>query len=257
MQGSSVATVILPGFKQDGFLLEEVLQPGLLGSDVLTYRRPEWGFDQRLLIRSLGAVNDYRHVVVYAESSGGLDAAAMLRAYPRLIINQLVLNGGMGSREDANAVRLIRFGRHVPGWAIPPSTVKAWQHKAITFTPKSDPGADEELARRAELNALGPTGRLIIGELRRMAATPPVQPREFAGRVGWITYIGAPGWGQELAESDPLVKLRLACDRWLRAVNSQGTIVTPPTWEGLHAPTPQKPGPVIAELRGAINRALT
>jgi len=257
--GSNIVTLILPGFNQDGEVLRDILAPGLAGSDIICYRLPRWGFDQQALIEAVNDVRSYRHVAVYAESAGALDAAALLRAYPELIVDQLILNGGMGSWEDANAGRLLQLSRIVPGWLLPNALLRSNQRKAVANSPALDPGVDKVLVRRAEQNSIGLTGRQVIGEMRRMVQTLPIRDREFAGRVGNVVYIGAPGEHNELAESDTLVKLRRACDRWFRAVDFQGTIVLPPTWtEGhmrLHAP-PEKPGLVIHELRLAINRSL-
>jgi hypothetical protein len=85
-----------------------------------------------------------------------------------------------------------------------------------------------------------------------MATTPTIQPGEFAGRIGTLLYIGAPN-GRQLAERDPLVKLRQARARWSKAVGKEAGVILPEGWEGLHTPTPERPKTILEVLRVIVN----
>jgi pimeloyl-ACP methyl ester carboxylesterase len=253
--GYDVVTVVLPGFNQDGAVLLPVLAPGTLGSDMLSYELPRWGFDQPDVVRKLSAITDYRRVIVYAESAGALDLAELLRAYPDLVIDHLVLNAGVSGWRDLNAGAWLKITKFVPGWIVPTAVLRANQRKAVANSPAFDPDVNQTTGRAAQQNSLNISGRQVIAELRRMVNTPSARAEELTGRVRHLTYMGAPDEGSELAERDPFVKLRQARDGWETAVSLEAKLITPPSWTGLHTPTPEKPGPIIATLRHAIAAA--
>lgn len=255
--GKRVVTLILPGFNQDGAALLPVLAPALAASDTISYRLPRWGFDQAMLVTKLAEViHDHRHLVVYAESAGALDLAALLRVCPELHVPHLILNAGMGGWQDANAGRALLLSRFIPGGAVPTGLLQAQQRKAVASSPTMDNGANAQAARHAEDNSLQITGRQVIGEFRRIATTPTISAGEFRGRIHELTYMGAPaGARQGLAERDPFVRLTQACARWDEATGLRAKVITPDTWVGLHTPTPEKPQAVINAVRAAIGRA--
>lgn len=252
--GHDIVTAMLPGFNQDGAALLSVLTSGLSETDTLAYELPRWGFDQPQLVREFAPINDYERVIVYVESAGALDLAELLRAYPDLVVDHLVMNAGVSGWSDLNAGKALMATRFVPGWILPTPLLRANQRKAVANSPALDPGTDEAAARAAEQNSTRITGRQVIGELRRMVNTPPAQAGEFIGRVRRLTYMGAPEDGK-LAVHDPFVQLRQARDGWELATALTAEVITPPTWAGLHTPTPEKPGPVITALRRAIAAA--
>jgi hypothetical protein len=251
-----VTTIILPGYNADGAALVPVLYPALVSSNVIAYQLPRWGFDQQAVVkRIVGALGNTK-LVVYAESAGALDVAAMLRTFPELHVDHLILNAGMSSWRDIAPGAPLILSRIIQAGIVPTWLLQWNQRKSVVNSPTWDLGIDERAAIFAEHTSLGVTASQARGEVRRIFSTRPVQDDEFTGRVLALTYMGSTNGCNLLADRDPFVRLAQACLRWERATRLDATIVLPPTWAGLHTPTPEKPGPVIQVLSRAIGNLL-
>ncbi|MGD8373240.1 MAG: hypothetical protein PVI21_00050 [Candidatus Woesebacteria bacterium] len=257
MDDSDTLAVILPGFNQDGICLADVLAPALATCDVLTYELPRWGFDQQQLVERLSKAiqsKQYRKIIVYAESAGGLDLAALLRHQTSLHIDHAIFNAAMSCNEDAVAIKWIRAALKLPNWLPVTWALRLSQRKAVNNSPTIETSR-VNAAMAAESNSTSITFKQVLGEFDRIANTPRLGVRELKDRIGNLTYMGAPHSIDDcrrMSVADSFVYLRQAASAWKAATQLTVRRINPPSWHGLHCPTPEKPGPVIAEILRAL-----
>jgi hypothetical protein len=252
---------MLPGHNQCGQILTGVLRPALLGSDILTYTIPRWGFDQVQLtaglVRCLQAY-PRRKVIVYAEGVGGLDAIALLRAYSELRVQHLILNAGISGKDDL--VRPWLELGNAPRWILTTNYLRGWQERQLQRGAASGSTTDLGPMIASHRESMLITRAQILGQLRRIDTTPPTYGGEFSDRVGRLTYLGAPDSTNLMATQDPVVYLLEANRAWNASTGLTASRFASHAWRSQdgrthHACTSERPDLVLRILEGAIRAA--
>lgn len=254
-QTSSRLFILFHGYNGYGRELANVLAPYLTqyGTVVAFQPRPGGYDNKKVVSAALKAIAKFKpsEIVVEGESFGGMTAIDLLRAAPNLHLKGLVLNAAPSRAADVKntyggLALLIFYVMH--GGPISTAILRRFQANAVEHSPSLEQGADQNVAKRAQLASLGITAPMAFDQLRYICNFKPPQPDEFSGRVDKVRYVHAPGL------SDDVIYTAYASGNWREAFAGTDFADITTNWNlGQHTPTPERPGAVARAILSTLD----
>ena len=247
--------MLFHGYNGHGKNLVDILGPALVSrGTVVAFESSPSNYDDDRIEDLAQNIIDKRkptRLALYGESFGGMAIMDLLRSNPELHPEVVVFNATPSSASNIKlgGALLSVFNAELLLHGGPGSTeLLQWQQaQDMQTVPSPEPGSNEKARQQAYKAYRGITGPIFSDELRYMGNFQPPSPGEFAGRTSSVHYLRAP------SASDQIVKTA-ASATVLRHAFSDAVFqeTTVPSWApDLHAPTAERPGPLIATLLAA------
>jgi hypothetical protein len=247
--------MLFHGYNGSGESQVEILGSQLTSrGSVIAFQSGPGSYDsERILTLARKIINERRpdELILYGESFGGMMVMDLLRRDPTLHPRSIVFNATPSSASNikigwavlnAPNVRLLFHGG-----PLSTELLRLNQDWDLQTVPPPEPGSNEQTRQRAYEAMRRITGPVFSDQLRYMANFQPPRPGEFAGRAKVVHYLRAP------SISDTTIKTA-ASAAVLRSAFSDVTFqeISVADWApNLHAPTPERPRPLINALLAA------
>jgi pimeloyl-ACP methyl ester carboxylesterase len=248
--------MLFHGYNGSGQSLIDILGPDLVpyGTAVAFESGPE-GYDNDEILALARKVIAERHpteLVLFGESFGGMVVMDLLRQdqtlHPRGIVFSATPSSAGNIKSGGSLFDVFDVEILLHGGLFSTTLIRLQQAWDLRTVPVPEPGSDEQARQNAYERRRTVTGPVFSDELRYIANFRPPHPGEFTWRTDTARYLRAP------STSDSLVKTTASATVLRDAfVGIDFEEVAVSEWSpDLHAPTPERPRPLIKALLASI-----
>jgi hypothetical protein len=258
--GQKQLLIVIPGYNGNGRSITRSLRAaGLSNTDIVSFCPPYWGYDSPAVSLALAQeinhwknVNQRTHndnlvVNAYVESLGGQQLVEMLRAFRDIHIHRVVMGAVPFGWRNTSFGSFIQVARVLYGGPILTQALRLWHRIELRNAPSAIQ-VSPLVVNDAHKASMRLTAMMLMDQLRLLINYTPPRRGELDNRIDQVIYLCGPD------HADPLVQTTVSAGLWAATFGGtrvQFIVTRTGAWTGLHAPSTERPGPVVEALMAA------